>query len=60
MTNADAVKNVEDAIKKSGQFIYKIDGITPCSFSEEEGTIIPPGKHMIVETRVAVPVRESV
>lgn len=60
MTNTDAVKKVEDTVKKSGQFVYKIDGITPCSFLDEEATIIPPGKYMIVETRIAVPVSESV
>ncbi len=56
MTNAEAVKTVEDAIKKNGQFIYKFDGITPGTISNNDDIEIPIGRYMIVEVRVAVPV----
>lgn len=56
MTNSDAVKKVEDAIKKSGQFVYKIDGVTPGTIQAEDETKVPAGSYMIVEIRVAVPV----
>ena len=56
MTNAEAVKKVEDAIKESGQFVYKIDGVTPGTIPAEDETKVPDGEYMIVEARVAVPV----
>ncbi|MCK4828260.1 hypothetical protein KA005_71690 [bacterium] len=56
MTNAEAVKKVEDAIKESGQFVYKIDGVTPGTIPAEDETKVPDGEYMIVEERVAVPV----
>jgi len=56
MTNAEAVKKVEDAITNKDQFIYKIDGVTPGKILDDDETNVPAGSYMIVEARVAVPV----
>jgi len=55
MTNADAVKEVEDVVNDNGMSVYQVNRITPTSLKKDDIPHIASGEYMVVDVSIAVP-----